>query len=79
MRFGTLVVRQGKPGGGKGALFAEGRAQCLGTGAEQTLIIERETWNHTESIHRGGANAPVRPRVRRNTCNRSRRRRNDHQ
>lgn len=47
MKCGTLVVRQVKPGGGKGALFAEGRAQCLGTGSEQTLIVDR--WREMES------------------------------
>ncbi len=32
-------IRQGKPGGGKGALLSEERALCVGAGAEQSVLI----------------------------------------
>ena len=36
----TLLIRQGKPGGGKGPLVADNRSQCLGTGNTQTLFVK---------------------------------------
>lgn len=35
----AFVVRQGKPGGGNGALLSEERALCVGAGAEQSVIL----------------------------------------
>ena len=36
----TLLIREGKPGGGKGPLVANGRSQCLGTSNTQTLFVK---------------------------------------
>lgn len=39
------MMREGKPGGGKGPLVADNRSQCLSTGNMQTLFVRGGGWN----------------------------------